>query len=227
MNKQNVQNTGGASTHLPISLLIEGRELEWTKQYITGKELRELAGLSADAELYLSIVDPWDDEKVDAETTVDLGREGIESFYVRRPLKFNVGDKEYQWKKQFITGAELRKLLGIDDDHEIVLLLHKPYEDEQVSMNTRVDLARPGIEHFKVKKKDEEIKVSIQINHKSYPITRGVHTVAVIKKLGGVPASDELSEVIDRKLVPLKDDGKVHIKGCEEFVSCKREGTSS
>lgn len=222
-----MSNKGGSENHLLTTLSIEGREFEWTKQYITGKELRELAGFSPEDELYLAIADPWDDEAVGLDTTIDLGREGIESFYVRRPLAFSVDQKQYQWKKQYINGTELRKLAAIPPDVEILLMLQKPFDDEVVNNETQVDLARPGIEHFKVRKKGEETKVSITINYKHYPISRGVHTVAEIKKLGGVPAADELSEVINKKLVPLKDDAKVQIKGCEEFVSCKREGSSS
>lgn len=222
-----MSNDGGSGNHLLTTLSIEGREFEWTNQYVTGKELRKLAGLPSEADLYLAIADPWDDEAVGLDTTIDLGREGIEYFYVRKRLAFFVGEKQYQWKKQYISGAELRKLANILLDVEILLMLQKPFEDEQVKDDTQVDLARPGIEHFKVRKKGEEVKVSITINHKPYPITRGVHLVSEIKKLGGVPAADELSEVVNKKLVPLKNDAKVLIKGCEEFVSCKREGSSS
>ena len=69
--------------------------------------------------------------------------------------------------------------------------------------------------------------VSIKINDKPYSIKRGPHTVAELKKLAGVPMSDELSELVKGKLVPLQDQATVSVKGGEEFFSCKREGSSS
>ena len=47
------------------------------------------------------------------------------------------------------------------------------------------------------------------------------------KKIGNIPVTDELSELIDGKLTPLKDGDKIPIKGCEQFFSNKRDGSSS
>jgi hypothetical protein len=227
LTKQHNSHDGGSNGHLPLTLTIEGGEFQWASQYITGKEVRALAGLSDDADVYLSLVDPWDDEPVELESKIDLGKEGIESFYVRNPLSFTVEGKQYQWKKQFITGAEIRKIAGVAAQDEIFLLLQRPYHDEEVGNKTSVDLARPGIEQFKVKKKGEDIIVSIKINDKPYQIKRGPHTVVELKKLGGVSLSDELSELVKGKLVPLQDHQTVSVKGGEDFFSCKPEGTSS
>jgi hypothetical protein len=226
MSKQNT-NQGDSHEHLPLTVIIEGREFEWPHQYITGKELRELGKLPADADLCLAIADPWDDEPVGPGSRIDLAREGVEGFYVRNPLLLTVDSSQYQWQKQYITTKELRKLAGISPQHEIYLLLEKPYEDELLDENTVINLARPGIEHFKVKKKDEDLKVSIKINDNPYQVKRGVYTVVEIKKLGNVPLGDELSELVKGKLEPLPDKGSVNIKGGEEFFSCKREGASS
>jgi len=227
LTKQDNSQNGGLNEHLPLTVTIEGREFQWANQYITGKEVRTLTGLPDEADVYLSLVDPWDDEPVALGSKVDLGREGIEAFYVRNPLSFIVEGKQYQWKKQFITGAEIRKVTGLSAQDEIFLLLQKPCNDEEVNDKTRVDLARPGIEQFKVKKKGDEILVSIKINDKAHQIKRGPHTVVELKKIGGVAPSDELSELVKGKLVPLQDQQTVSVKGGEEFFSCKREGTSS
>ena len=227
LTKQHNSQNGSSNEHLPLTLTIEGREFQWANQYITGKDVRALAGLPDEADVYLSLIDPWDDEPIELESKVDLGREGIEAFYVRNPLSFTVEGKQYQWKKQFITGAEIRKVTGLSDQDEIFLLLQRPYNDEKVDDNTHVDLARLGIEQFKVKKKDEDIMVSIKINDKPYQIKRGPHTVVELKKLGGISPSDELSELVKGKLMPLQDHQTVAVKGSEEFFSCKREGTSS
>jgi hypothetical protein len=45
--------------------------------------------------------------------------------------------------------------------------------------------------------------------------------------LAGISPSYELEEIIDGKLVPLRDDQHVVIKGGERFVSHPRAGASS
>jgi hypothetical protein len=69
--------------------------------------------------------------------------------------------------------------------------------------------------------------VSITIDNKIYTVDQGKISVAELKQLGGIPASYELEEIIDGKLVPLKDDQRVEIKGGEHFVSHPRAGASS
>jgi hypothetical protein len=69
--------------------------------------------------------------------------------------------------------------------------------------------------------------VTITINSKRKEIHRGHQTVAAIKKLGDVPAADELEQVIQGKLTPLPDDGAVTIKGGEAFISHPRDSGSS
>lgn len=219
------QNT--LANGLPLTLIIEGHEFEWAKQYITGKEARFLAGLSDNADLYLSIADPWDDEPIDLETQVDLAREGIESFYVRHPLTLSIEGKVYQWKKQYISGTEIRKLGNLEVEDKILLMLQKPYEDETIEDNTQVNLAREGIEHFRIKKKGHDVMVTIRINDQPYSVKRGPIKVSELKQKAKISLLDELSELVKGKLKPLADDSTVSIKGGEEFFSCKREGTSS
>ena len=69
--------------------------------------------------------------------------------------------------------------------------------------------------------------VSITIDNKIYKVDRGRISVVELKQLGGIPAAYELEEIIDGKLVPLKDDQHVEIKGGEHFVSHPRAGASS
>ena len=51
---------------------------------------------------------------------------------------------------------------SIDADDEIFLSIKKPWEDEPISNDTKVNLARPEIEHFY--SKDKDFKVTIIVN---------------------------------------------------------------
>src|SRR5262245_39483126 len=70
-------------------------------------------------------------------------------------------------------------------------------------------------------------EVTITGNGNLIKIHRGHHTVIELKDVAGIPQADELAQIIDKKLVPLADDGAVTIKGGEEFVSHPRTGGSS
>lgn len=69
--------------------------------------------------------------------------------------------------------------------------------------------------------------VSVSINSTEHRIARGNHTVAALKKLGGVALADDLEQVIDGRLTPLRDDGSVVIEGGERFVSHPKDAGSS
>lgn len=69
--------------------------------------------------------------------------------------------------------------------------------------------------------------VTITIDNKSYSVHRGSATVIELKQMAGIPAAYELEEIVDGKLVPLKDDQHVVIKEGEIFVSHPRSGASS
>lgn len=68
-------------------------------------------------------------------------------------LKLIINGTHYEWHQQYIIGVEVRKLGNISEDDEIFLSIKKPWEDELIQNDTKVDLARPGIEHFFSKKK--------------------------------------------------------------------------
>lgn len=77
------------------------------------------------------------------------------------------------------------------------------------------------------KEKESGPIVNITINGVSKPIHRGSQLVSEIKQLGNVPLADDLNQLIDGKLVPLPDDGRVTIKGDEVFISQPKSGGSS
>jgi len=68
--------------------------------------------------------------------------------------------------------------------------------------------------------------VTIYVNDEAVPIHRGRQTVAEIKALGNVPATDILFQMPNYE-VPLNDNDAVTIKGEERFKSCAPSGGSS
>lgn len=63
-------------------------------------------------------------------------------------LYLTINGKQYEWHQQYISGADIRKLGNIPQVDDIFLTVKKPWEDESITDNKQVNLARPEIEHF-------------------------------------------------------------------------------
>ena len=138
-------------------------------------------------------------------------------------LELTLNGKKYEWIKQYITGAEIRILGHLAKDEEIFLAVKKPWEDELITDETSVNLARPGLEHFY----SIEEKVTISIDDKKYEVKRGTYSENELKKIGNVSLNYDLDEVIDGVLTPLKPNIPIFIKGGEVFFSHPKDGVSS
>lgn len=75
-------------------------------------------------------------------------------------LHFTINGERFEWGSQYIMGEEIRKLGKIPNEDEIFLSIKKPWEDEMITDESRVDLARPEIEHFFSKPKSFHIIVN-------------------------------------------------------------------
>ena len=82
-------------------------------------------------------------------------------------LQLIINGKDYEWHHEYITGAEIRKLGNIPDEDEIFLAIKKPWEDEPILDDTKVNLARPEIEHFY--SKDRHHKIILIVNGRPKP----------------------------------------------------------
>ncbi len=76
-------------------------------------------------------------------------------------LQLTINGKQYEWHHEYITGAEIRKLGNIPPEEEIFLAIKKPWEDEPIADDTKVNLARPEIEHFYSKDKNHKITLIV------------------------------------------------------------------
>lgn len=79
-------------------------------------------------------------------------------------LVLTINGKHYQWHQQYITGAEVRTLGSISQDDEIFLAVKKPWEDEPISDDKQVNLARPEIEHFY--SRSQHVEITLIVNGK-------------------------------------------------------------
>ncbi|MDV3560371.1 hypothetical protein CMU69_12570 [Elizabethkingia anophelis] len=140
------------------------------------------------------------------------------------PLKFIIEGEEFSTTQQYITGRELKDKKNIPYSTELYLAITRPYEDELIENDAKVNLARPDIEQFFVKK-----KLEYSINGKDYVSYKQYITGSEIRRVGGIPDNhlvyldnpeeweDDLIE--DDEFVDLAREGK------EKFVSKEKERT--
>ena len=76
-------------------------------------------------------------------------------------LHFKINGKQFEWHQQYITGAEVRSLGSIASEDEIFLKIKEPWKDELITNETKVDLARPGLEQFFSVEKPREVTIIV------------------------------------------------------------------
>ena len=138
----------GKSGHRTLEFTVEDKPYSTQKQYLTGAEIKALAGLASNSELFLTISNPWKDDSIGDDEEVDLARPGIEGFYIKKKLKFVIDGESYESDRQYILGSDIRRIGNIPLDYQIFLSVSGPYDDELIKDGDRVNLARPGIESF-------------------------------------------------------------------------------
>lgn len=145
----------------PLTFVIEGRDYETFDQYKTGAELKQLAEIPLDTELFLSVSKPYQDELIENEKQVNLARPETEYFFVKKKLQFFINGKPFTWYKQYIRGIQIRELGNIPAEDIIFLDLKEGWQDDEIIDDEIVDLARPGKEKFFSKSKPMELTIIV------------------------------------------------------------------
>lgn len=153
---------------VPLKFKIEGKEYETDQQYLTGVELKQLAGIPLETELFLSISKPYNDELIENDTRVNLARPETEYFFVKKKLSFTINGVKFDWYKQYIHGAQIRELGKIPQEDELYLDIAEGWNDDFIEDDEVVDLARPGTEHFVSKPKSKEYKIIVNAREKAW-----------------------------------------------------------
>jgi hypothetical protein len=153
---------------VPLKFIIEGKEYETREQYMTGAELKQLAGIPLETELFLSISKPYNDELIENNIRVNLARPETEYFFVKRKLHFTINGTQHIWYKQFIRGLQIRKLGNISREDELYLDLPDGWKDDFIEDDEIVDLARPGVENFVSRPKIHGIEIIVNDSRKKY-----------------------------------------------------------
>ena len=138
-------------------------------------------------------------------------------------LEFKIDGQLFQTNKQYWTGAELKAKVGIPESTPLYLSIQTPYEDELIENNGRVNMARPEIEYFYVRK-----KLQFSVNGKPFTWYKQFITGAEIRALANIPTQDVLyldikgdwedDQILDDEIVDLARPGKENFFSKEVIV---------
>ncbi|MBS1501479.1 MAG: multiubiquitin domain-containing protein [Bacteroidetes bacterium] len=96
-------------------LRIAERSYPWNRSHISGRQLRELAGVAEDAELFVIFSEEEEHIRIDHDHWVDVISEEIDLFYFKRPdealVVIEVDGKKYPVKPGKYTVAQI-KVIG-------------------------------------------------------------------------------------------------------------------
>lgn len=136
-------------------------------------------------------------------------------------LQLVINDCHFEWKQEYITGAEIRKLGNIPIEDEIFLAIRKPWEDEPILDDTKVNLARPEIEHFY--SKDKHFKVMLNVNGREKPWTEKTITFeqVVMLAFGNYDSNPNKVYTVTFDRGPHQNPEGTMVKGDSAFVKNK------
>lgn len=218
MKNEKVETKQLKHTH---TLIVEDKEFEWPNQFITGTEVKKIAGLPKDSKLYLVVADPWDDELIADDTQVNLARPEIEQFLIKKKLTLTINKKKYDWDNQFIYGKELRKMGEITPEENIFLEGDALGENELIEDDTKVDLARPGIEHFISKETIVEIIIIVNGTPKNWEKKKITFVEVIIEAFGKYIDKPTMVYTVAYEDGPKQNPEGSMVKGSSVFVKNK------
>jgi hypothetical protein len=141
-----------------------------------------------------------------------------------RVYRIKVDNEYHEWPKAHITGNQMLHLAGRAG--RLVFEVFENFrhgEPELISPHAEANLRKHGVEKFITAPKLVQVKIDRE--HKT--IQAGTYTVSELKRVLGVDPSRVLDEVIGGEFKELPDDGTVHVKGGEIFISHVPQGQSS
>jgi len=85
-------------------------------------------------------------------------------------IDFTVDGIKYSWHHQYITGLDIRQHAGIPAEKDLFLVVKKPFDDELITNERKVDLALrlPELEHFISKEKHYKVEIIVNGRKKEW-----------------------------------------------------------
>ncbi|MBK8609371.1 MAG: multiubiquitin domain-containing protein [Chitinophagaceae bacterium] len=129
--------------------------------------------------------------------------------------------KEYDWDDQFGTGRQLRELGEVKPEEDIFLEGDSSDEYETIDDDTKIDLARPGIEHFISKEIIVEITIIVNGTPKKWRKKKITFVEVIIEAFGKYIDKPTMVYTVAYEDGPKQNPEGSMVKGSSVFVKNK------
>jgi hypothetical protein len=119
-----------------FDLIVNGKELSFSKKHVTGKQILEKAGLTqVQCYTLYQKLKGYDFTKINLDEEVDLSNKEIEHFITKEPEVFNyhVNNEPETTDKRFLTPTEILKLAGIDPEHSYLVQVNEDGSETELA----------------------------------------------------------------------------------------------
>lgn len=222
----------GHSAGWTINVLDENfnqRNFSFDDPKVTGRQIAHEAGFRpVDEVIVLQQLKDSSMEEVRLEELVDLTTVGTERFFIMtadRTYRFVVDGLRLEWPRETLTGEAIRKLVGRDDQFEVIQELEDA-PDRVIEEDELVSLQGGGSEKFKTRRAIRLITVFY--GEQPHEIPRGVYTTEQLREEFKVEDGYVLDLIAeDGSFEELKPGYKLRLKNGMKFVSYAPCGQSS
>lgn len=122
----------GFFTKTALKYFVDGRPFFSKSQYITGEEIKNVAGLSLDVELFLDVPDGWQDQRIRNEDRVNLARPGQERFLSKKKsITIFVNGTRYEYIGETISFEKVIEFAHVPPSSQGYLIKynHGPHQN--------------------------------------------------------------------------------------------------
>lgn len=136
-------------------ITINGTELDWPADTVSGQVIRKLGRIPADKLIYMEREDV-PDRLVEDQDSIKIKSGGVEEFVSRAPKtwELNVQGKKLISLAPTITVVDALTRAGFDPNAWIIILRVAGQPKQQLTVNDTIDLRTPGIEKVRLTAKD-------------------------------------------------------------------------
>lgn len=146
---------GNRSYHFKV----DGQNYSTKQQFVTGLEIRLLAGLTANAELYVDLPQGWQDHFVSCDDRIDLGKPGAEKFTtLRKKTVIFVNGTPHEYNKEKVSFEKIVEFANIPAQGSAGYIVKYSNGPRQ----NRKGLMSPGTEVYVCNKMDFNVRSTHQ-----------------------------------------------------------------
>lgn len=138
---------------------VDGKNYKSSNQIVSGLDIRQLAGLPADTELYVDVPHGWQDHFVSCDDLIDLGKPGVEKFItLNKKTVIFVNGTPYEYNKEKVSFEKIVELARIPGQGAVGYIVKYSNGPQQNPSG----LMSPGTEVYVCNKMDFNVKSTHQ-----------------------------------------------------------------